>query len=712
MKQGLIMQFDIRMVDSKKLSAKCFSCNWLSDYGNEKEYLFIQMGWKYGLNISNIVDKSTGFQYKLIFQALQNIQYLIQWNKQSVKEISLDPYIQKIMEKILCTPFKSLSKYAKLICNNFFSKINFVMFDHYTCKKNTPRLFKLLSDENECVDIRLLESICPNAKSIEIRVEYPENMSIILSYCDYVLDYFKDKHVAKVEWKFESPQYKNSLQMYDEVIDKYGSIFESVNVLIYRWSTRSSIKFDKQDHLVIASATKHSISDHIYILNSYGGRTDAYIGKNNILAKHLEFLINEELSNKSETWYHHQFAVETIKCTDGYHYGEHLLFNALFNLRSGFVYTKPTFLTTLFPNLQHLEISQSNINSMKELCTYIQLILDYFKTNRKSLIYIEIDVRGQSFTDIDCLIQRYASLLEQNNVLMYLRDDLNWGDLNFLATQSLQKWFKEHIINTVSDYIFGDNTTIAKWVNNLLVNEISNIKNCSHNNGNNEIQKKFHKKCIQTTKFNWNWPKSNSKIFHILCNAKSNMIKLEVITDLYPNLKNIYIENINVSSGMLDDILRYAKNKYSPFPEIRIGSTYTNEATALLKQAVYTHASHFSDVDILMYYESHVYFQKENRIVIIKYLLNNLGVMFHNKECQTIIRLQKLIKYELSQFVSEEKNSDQYLFHQYCLEKKQIEINLTEVANIHPCILEILFDTKRKWIKVDVLMILFPNLRV
>eukprot|EP01083_Nonionella_stella_P155483 502307_1 len=66
---GFIVEFEDTKIWTH--SPKYFSVSWLSDYGNESEYLFIQNNWP--LEITNIYDMQLGFEYKRILEALRII---------------------------------------------------------------------------------------------------------------------------------------------------------------------------------------------------------------------------------------------------------------------------------------------------------------------------------------------------------------------------------------------------------------------------------------------------------------------------------------------------------------------------------------------------------------------------------------------------------------------------------------------------------------
>eukprot|EP01083_Nonionella_stella_P251393 867404_1 len=74
---GLIVQFS----DSKKawsgvsISPKYASVSWLSRYGNEKEFLFLQNAERF--KIVNIIDYDSGYEYNVVLQALRFLDQIL-----------------------------------------------------------------------------------------------------------------------------------------------------------------------------------------------------------------------------------------------------------------------------------------------------------------------------------------------------------------------------------------------------------------------------------------------------------------------------------------------------------------------------------------------------------------------------------------------------------------------------------------------------------
>eukprot|EP01084_Bolivina_argentea_P268216 455504_1 len=78
---GMVIEFTGMKIGIKSMDGmqwcRSFSCAWLSDYPNEKEYLFIQQTWKPGehLYINDVHLMSNSFTYRHVMDALLVIHY-------------------------------------------------------------------------------------------------------------------------------------------------------------------------------------------------------------------------------------------------------------------------------------------------------------------------------------------------------------------------------------------------------------------------------------------------------------------------------------------------------------------------------------------------------------------------------------------------------------------------------------------------------------
>eukprot|EP01084_Bolivina_argentea_P080343 145559_1 len=196
---GMVMEF----TDGNLFGVRSFSCEWLSDYGNEKEYLFIQNAIMEVLWISNIYFISDGIEYVEIIYALNVIQTAIctsagtdYVNINSVTE-SMKILIRSIIQDRLSSTFneqpkfESLTQYTRdIILTYFESKTQIMMYmqkflsenyDEFAPKIVTITTYGLQRLHNG--KLSFLEDIFIERKSACARLDY---IVAIFPYAFYV----------------------------------------------------------------------------------------------------------------------------------------------------------------------------------------------------------------------------------------------------------------------------------------------------------------------------------------------------------------------------------------------------------------------------------------------------------------------------------------------------------------------------------------------
>eukprot|EP01084_Bolivina_argentea_P251824 422512_1 len=124
---GLVIQFDAIDNGFHWQYTRCFSVNWLSDYGNEQEILFIQNFDE--IQIDNVLCAKTGTEYKLILNALKIMQNAFSyqenwsgwWSDKKFHQDLVSTLIKNRLSYFMkeYEPFKSLDSYAKSIMDVF-----------------------------------------------------------------------------------------------------------------------------------------------------------------------------------------------------------------------------------------------------------------------------------------------------------------------------------------------------------------------------------------------------------------------------------------------------------------------------------------------------------------------------------------------------------------------------------------------------------------
>eukprot|EP01084_Bolivina_argentea_P035076 65050_1 len=165
---GFILEFK----GGYNLECKYFSVQWLSDYGNEDECLFIQNQWF--LKVTNIIDVSSGNEYVLILTVLDVIDKITR----GVDAGNINSLVSKLIIKIIHHQlsytntfkhpiFKSLDEYSKRMIDRFCKNKKTIKIDY--SKKNKFSFLDgiLFVPKEDWIELELLHALFPNMEQIE-----------------------------------------------------------------------------------------------------------------------------------------------------------------------------------------------------------------------------------------------------------------------------------------------------------------------------------------------------------------------------------------------------------------------------------------------------------------------------------------------------------------------------------------------------------------
>eukprot|EP01084_Bolivina_argentea_P251884 422647_1 len=134
--KGMIIEFsDTEREDfNNDWSKKCLSCSWISDFGNEREYLFVQ-SQSYVFTVKNIMHAKTGMNYSSIMQALTMIDQLMmrpaiakrmsQELSQGMKLLMTELIKCQLSQTMIEFEQKTsiIDKYSKKLCKAHFERV-------------------------------------------------------------------------------------------------------------------------------------------------------------------------------------------------------------------------------------------------------------------------------------------------------------------------------------------------------------------------------------------------------------------------------------------------------------------------------------------------------------------------------------------------------------------------------------------------------------
>eukprot|EP01084_Bolivina_argentea_P048172 88767_1 len=198
--QGLVVQFEGGC-------NKYFSTAWLSDYGNEKEHLFVQNS--NDLNMTNIIDTRNGIHYEPIFNILKMIYEMI-WPtggdgdrefSEQITDLTVITLVKCIISHQLSykmpkfQSFESLQEYGRKMLNIFFKNREELHINDKKLKEDCSFLLDLLyHSDSQRINIQTLNVLFPNLQSLLFI-----NMNLSKSLLTDILQHINNKqHASKI----------------------------------------------------------------------------------------------------------------------------------------------------------------------------------------------------------------------------------------------------------------------------------------------------------------------------------------------------------------------------------------------------------------------------------------------------------------------------------------------------------------------------------
>eukprot|EP01083_Nonionella_stella_P134194 408287_1 len=249
---GLIVQFEpTSSSNTSRNSAqtahacRALSLAWLSDFSNEKEYLFIQCNGVF--NIQNIFDPDNNSQYQIILKALRYIddpQPLKLGIYSDEKEDQMKARMQLLVERILHHQIAIRGIRKDLKSFNYLDGLAQHMIDTY-CNNKTycevsyadPIYKTCRMVGKQWMDMKLIQMIFRNLQIIHLR-----HVNLSQHSLDYLYEMLKLSLSLKLVWI--KPK-KASDWSIVRAIDEYKHKFENVGFLMER-VTNEDIGYAKQ----------------------------------------------------------------------------------------------------------------------------------------------------------------------------------------------------------------------------------------------------------------------------------------------------------------------------------------------------------------------------------------------------------------------------------------------------------------------------------
>eukprot|EP01083_Nonionella_stella_P132169 401727_1 len=227
--RGLLVEF---VNDNHTLNYH-FSANWCSDYGNEKEHLFIQNA-RGCLKFDNIIDGTDAFKYTLGgINLLKDVFYC---NEEYTK-IKARFAVRLVRHQTGMEEWPDLHFYAKALFREYCSNIQRVNITWSQMKWRYPLIHQLLSSETyDGINIGLLNALYPNLNSILIF-----EMPICESLFGDILTHFMSMIETNTPCKIDGVEFQTiQSKVQDSVINEYDNIFKDIGFSVKQHTSGGS----------------------------------------------------------------------------------------------------------------------------------------------------------------------------------------------------------------------------------------------------------------------------------------------------------------------------------------------------------------------------------------------------------------------------------------------------------------------------------------
>eukprot|EP01084_Bolivina_argentea_P127906 226153_1 len=235
--QGLVMEF------YANTGAKCFSMSWLSDYGNENEYLFVQsyLSQNEFFNIRNVFDCQLEFEYKTVLKALGTLDEIVNDSINPLKLNWMQPVVEHSMDSLLYLiisnqlsfkmptkyiPFPVLTEYAQNVFDSYFADQRMVCL-RLNEIKNLSLNAIFLVDENSRFDIELIVTLFTNLRELTLCDVY-----LTVDIIDEVQRYLNNKCLKLFFCALQSLECSDI--SVEDTIDKYAAAFRNDSIFMFQ----------------------------------------------------------------------------------------------------------------------------------------------------------------------------------------------------------------------------------------------------------------------------------------------------------------------------------------------------------------------------------------------------------------------------------------------------------------------------------------------
>eukprot|EP01084_Bolivina_argentea_P006914 13064_1 len=233
---------------------KHFSVDWLSDYSNEKEVLFLQS--RGCLVINNIIDVPLNLEYSALLNALNLVHQIIPSsyipNKYTIPSKSMQTLVVAIIHHRLSRTFpeykvfETLSEYGREMVTVFFLNRTSIYLDYDEIKNDTFWADLFCHSEYKWFNLKLIRSMFPMVRNIHLTVpELTEQSMAALIYNLKAFNNTKLEHIwlSNKSWQTndKKTEHQNESQA-NNMKSKFAKILKKIKFeLVLHRSVQGSL---------------------------------------------------------------------------------------------------------------------------------------------------------------------------------------------------------------------------------------------------------------------------------------------------------------------------------------------------------------------------------------------------------------------------------------------------------------------------------------
>eukprot|EP01083_Nonionella_stella_P058931 154255_1 len=266
-----------------------------------------------------------------------------------------------------------------------------------------------------------------------------------------------------------------------------------------------------------------------------------------------------ELISYAETMIHTFFDKRETICVNYSVFKDNSCFISKYFLYSDCDWICTPLIRTMFPNVTDIEVNDIIVSKM----TVINILWDFCHDTSSKLERVAVVPAEDSSVSINEVIENYTSIFRSKCLWIFT----DWIERSHFTV------VKDNLYTFATDVLWSFGQLYLNDVNDSVANLIKILVDtklgCHSSNGMHKLHEQFRKDCEGQKDLDIDWEcisvndsKYGKYLFDTFCCVKFDWIELDQLQILLPQLMELFIRNINLSTDAMDRLLLYlSKNK-------------------------------------------------------------------------------------------------------------------------------------------------------